>query len=467
MTRDNRVQAYTHTTVVDTLGGPPQPDQTILVADGVITEVGPSAQVPIPHTAAVTDLTGTHTLPGLTDMHVHSDGDGPGGQHFPALYIANGVTTVREMWGKPFLHDWRRRVADGSLLGPRSVIASPLVDGAPALWTDLPVDSPVITAVTAAQGRRAVHEAVETGADFVKVYSRLEREPYFAVLDEAHRRGITVVGHRSDNVPLAEQIDAGQRSFEHVHGLWPATSADSERLEAAMARLRLTSDPPYADWFKQVTAVEWEAVGSYSPEAAAALFGRLVAADAAYCPTLVMHSAIDLPDRIRLDDPRLAYLEPETPAMWAYVRDKVFEGGGRSAEEAARRRVLFDRRRAAVAAMDEAGVRLLAGTDSVTPGLAPGFSLHDELELLAGAGLSPLRALQAATIEPARFLGRDDRFGAVLPGRAADLVVLDADPLSDIRNTRRIHAVVFDGRFIGDAELHGVLSAASTAAAVR
>lgn len=465
MSLQSRVQAYTHTTVVDTTGGPPQPDRTVIVADGVITEVGPSAQVPIPTAAAVTDLTGTHTVPGLTDMHVHSESDGTDEQYFPALYIANGVTTVREMWGKAFLHEWRHRVDGGRMLGPRSVIASPLVDGSPALWADLPVDSPIITPATAAQARRTVHEVFEAGADFVKVYSRLEREPYFALLDEAQRYGIPVAGHRSDNVPLVEQIDAGQRSFEHVHGLWPATSADSERLEAAMARLPLTSDPLYGDWFKQVNKVEWEAVGDYSPAAAASLFERLVAADAAYCPTLVMHGAIDLPERIRMDDPRLAYMAPDTPDVWAYVRDEVFQGGGRSAEEAAQRRVLFDRRRAAVAAMDEAGVRLLAGTDVVTPGLTPGFSLHDELELLVGSGLSPLRALQAATIEPARFLGRDDRFGAVLPGRVADLLVLDTDPLDDIRATRDIRAVVFGGRLIGDTERRALLATARTRAA--
>lgn len=162
--------------------------------------------------------------------------------------------------------------------------------------------------------------------------------------------------------------------------------------------------------------------------------------------------------------PRLCYLSPDTPEFWAFGQEEIFHGGGRSADEEAKRRVLFGRRRAAVAAMDEAGVRLLAGTDTPSPSVVPGFGLHDELELLVGAGLTPMRALQAATLEPARFLGREDRSGTVLPGRVADLVVLDANPLEDIRNTTQIHAVVFDGRYIGPAERRELLGTGSATA---
>ncbi|MEU3274412.1 amidohydrolase family protein [Saccharomonospora sp. NPDC006951] len=462
----NSLRAYTHATVIGVAGGERlRLDQTVLVDGDTIAAIGPSAQLPIPAEAAVTDLSGKYVIPGLADMHVHSESDTGHERHFPALYVANGITTVREMWGKPLLHEWRRKVENGELLGPRSVIASPLVDGSPALWADISADSPIITATTAAQARRAVGEAIDSGADFVKVYSRLEREPYFAVLDEAARRGIPVAGHRSDNVPLAEQIEAGQRSFEHVHGLWPATAADADRLEAAMARISPGSGIQYANWFKQVNDIEWEATANYSAIAASSLFERMVAADVAYCPTLIMHTAVDLPDGIALDDPRLSYLTPETPQVWEFVSEQVFRGGGRDATETARRITLFGRRLAAVAAMDEAGVRLLAGTDAVTPGLFPGFSLHDELELLVRAGLSPLRALRAATIEPARFLGRAERIGSTEEGKLADFVVLDANPLDDIRNTREINAVVIDGRYLGPEERTALLTTASEIAA--
>ncbi|WP_051300951.1 amidohydrolase family protein [Actinomadura rifamycini] len=452
MSFDDRALALTDVTVIDVTGGPSLPGRTVLVANRTITTVGPASEVAIPPGARVHHLPGRYVMPGLTDMHVHSDTDASLERLFPALYIAGGVTTVREMWGKPQLHEWRRRTAAGKMIGPRSVIASPIVDGAPTLWQDIPVDSPIAAVTTGPDARRAVGEAKDGGADFVKVYSRLEREPYFALLDEAARLDMPVVGHRSDRVPFGEQIGAGQRSFEHVHGLWPATSADADRLEAAMARISTRDGSHYADWFRQVTDVEWESLNRYSRASAASLFERMAAADVAYCPTLVMHATIELAEWIRLDDERFAYMPPDTRDMWAFVRDEIFHGGGRSTEEAARRRTMFDHRRAAVAAMEEAGVRLLAGTDTGGPGLFPGFALHEELEFLASAGLTRLRALQAATIEPARFLGRERTSGSVEPGRLADLLVLDADPLADIRNTRRIHAVVADGRYIGPDE---------------
>ncbi|WP_043630222.1 amidohydrolase family protein [Nonomuraea candida] len=465
MISDDRALALTHVTVIDVDGGPSLPDQTVLVSGGTIAEVGPASLVVIPPGARVHDLTGRYVIPGLTDMHVHSESGVDDERHFPALYIANGVTTVREMWGKPLLHEWRRRTSSGEMLGPRSVIAGPIVDGSPALWEDIPTDAPIIRAATAEEARRAVHETKDGGADFVKVYSRLAREPYFALLEEAARQDMTVVGHRSDLVPLREQIGAGQRSFEHVHGLWPATSGDVERMEAAMARISPQPGFYYADWFRQVNAVEWESVSRYSAASAASLFERMVAEDVAYCPTLVMHATVDLPEWMRLDDERLTYMTPDTPGMWSFVRDQIFYGGGRSSEEEARRRTLFEHRRAAVAAMDEAGVRLLAGTDAVTPGLFPGFALHEELEFLVGSGLTPLRALRAATLEPARFLGRERTSGSVAAGKLADLVVLDADPLADITNTRRIHAVVAAGRYVGPDERRRLLENAAAAAA--
>ncbi|ASR39545.1 hypothetical protein BAY61_22090 [Prauserella marina] len=462
------MRAYEHATIIDVTdvtGRPLRPDQTVLVDGDTITAIGPSAQLPVPAEATVTDLSGKYVIPGLADMHVHSESGTDDERHFPAIYVANGITTVREMWGKPLLHEWRRKVETGASLGPRSVIASPLVDGSPALWADISADSPVITATTTAEARRAVGEAIDSGADFVKVYSRLEREPYFAVLDEAAKRDIPVAGHRSDNVPLAEQIEAGQRSFEHVHGLWPATAADTGRFEAAMASIAPGQGIQYASWFKQVNDIEWEATENYSAAAASSLFERMVAADVAYCPTLIMHTAVDLPDGIVFDDPRLSYLPPDTAQMWEFVGEQVFRGGGRDAIETARRITLFGRRLAAVAALDEAGVRLLAGTDAVTPGLFPGFSLHDELELLVRAGLTPLRALRAATIEPARFLGRAEKTGSTEEGKLADFVVLDANPLDDIGNTREINAVVLGGRYLGAEERDALLATASAIAA--
>ncbi|SFN54444.1 Amidohydrolase family protein [Pseudonocardia ammonioxydans] len=453
-------RAYVGVTVIDPTGLPPRPDQTVIVTGSTITAVGPAAQVPVPADSLRHDLSGKFVIPGLVDMHVHSEAETDDPRHFAGLYIANGVTAVREMWGRPALHEIRRRIESGELIGPRMTIASPLLDGSPALWSDVP-DAPVVPVTSPDRARRAVSEAIDGGADFIKVYSRLSPEAYRAVIAEAGRRNVVVAGHRSDNVPFLDQIESGQRSFEHLFGgIWPAASADVERLEAAMASIRTSPEFHLGSWLKQVAQVEWDAVTSYDRRRASSVFDRLVAADVAYTPTLAVHAVIDRPESIRLDDRRMDYLVPGTPESWDFLRAQIYCGGGRSDEEASRHRDLLDRRRATVAAMDQAGVRLLAGTDSVGPGLFPGASLHLELEQLVAAGLTPLRALRCATVEPARFLGRGGWAGTVEADRVADLVVLDADPLADIRNTRRIHAVVVDGRYIGPDERDGLLTTA-------
>ncbi|MGW0247135.1 amidohydrolase family protein [Nocardia goodfellowii] len=455
----SEIHAYVGATVIDATGAPPRPDQTVVVIDRVITTVGPAAQVPIPVEALVHDLRGKYLIPGLTDMHVHSESETDDPRHFASLYIANGVTAVREMWGRPGLHRIRRKIQSGEILGPRMTIASPLFDGVPGLWSDVP-DTPIVTISSPEQARRAVAEAIDSGADFIKVYSRLAPEVYRAVLAEAHRRDITVAGHRSDNVAFLEQIDSGQRSFEHMFGVWTATSSDVDRLEAALAGIETAPEFHLGSWLKQVSAVEWDAVASYDRATASSVFERLVAADVACTPTLAVHAVVDRPESIRLDDERMDYLVPGTPESWQFLATHIYCGGGRSTAETAQHRDLLDWRRATVGAMDQAGVRILAGTDSVGPGLFPGFSLHFELEQLVAAGLTPMRALQCATLEPARFQGREQWSGTIQAGRVADLVILDADPLADIRNTQRIHAVVADGYFVGPEERAGLLTTA-------
>lgn len=444
------MHAYTHTTVIDGTGAPAAPDRTVLVDHDRIIAVGPTSEVPLPEGTDVTDLGGTYLIPGLTDMHVHSDHADLRSQ--AELFLVNGVTTVREMWGSHGVRAQRDRIEVGKDLGPRWVISSNLVDGAPSLHGDGPWKPTLVT--DTADARHAVQQAHDDGADFVKIYSRVGREPYLALLREAERTGTTVAGHRSDLVPLAEQIELGQRSFEHVHGLWPALTEDTDETEAAMARVSSTSDTPsinYNGWFRQINEIEWEAVNAYDSRAAASLFARMVANDTAYCPTLVMHENLDLPERTDFDDPRLRYLPPHTRHMWAFVHKDVY-GVGSNAAEGELRRILFERRREAVVAMDAAGVRLLTGTDCFTPGILPGFSLHEELELLVRSGLSPARVLQITSLEAARYLGREQWSGTIEPGKVADLVALDADPLADIRNTTKIHTVVMRGSRIGPEE---------------
>ena len=442
-------------TVIDATGGRPRHDMTVLARGDRITALGPSRGVRVPAGAAVVDGRGRYVIPGLMDMHVHSSGIDT---LDPPLYVVNGVTTVREMSGYPTLHEWRQRITDGTLLGPRSVIASPLVDGSPSLWTGL--GAPYVEVADAAQARAAVRQVAADGADFVKVYSRVSRESFAAIADESHRLGLEFAGHCPDDVPVTAAAELGQRSFEHVFTTWYATSRHEDEIRRALSRLTVEAGD-YNGWLHRVHPLEVAAARGYDPRRAERVFARRRAADAHQTPTLVMHRVLDLPGSVDRDDPRLRYIPAEVRAAWDFAMQKIYLDG-RTPREQAEHQELFGHRVRFAGALHRAGVPLLAGTDTGTSYVYPGFSLHDELELLVRAGLPPLRALQAATRDPARFLGLGS--GTVRQGAAADLVVLDADPLADIRNTRHIHAVVARGQLITAERRDAIFEAVATAA---
>ncbi|NMO20441.1 amidohydrolase family protein [Pyxidicoccus fallax] len=445
--------ALTHVTVIDATGGPPRPDMTVLIRDERIVELRPSKDVELPEELKTVDLQGRYLIPGLADMHIHTQDME---QVFPLLHVVNGVTTVREMDGTPFALEWRRKIEQGQLLGPRMVLGSPIIDGTPSLWQNSPV--PHIAVRDEAEARARVREAKSQGYDFIKVYSRLSREAYFGIADEAKQLGIPFAGHVPDRVTNAEALEAGQASFEHLYGVMYETSSEEAALRERVASITLRPGTitGYNTWFQQTHAVEWDAARTYSPGKGLRLFGQFARSPSANVPTLAMHDVLDRPMDLRMEDDRLKYLPVSTVEGWKWQLETIYLEG-RSEEESTRRRELFQRRLALVGEMHRAGVRILAGTDSTTPWVFPGFSLHDELALLVQAGLTPLEAIQAATLEPARFLGREHELGTVEKGKAADLVVLDANPLDDIRNTTRIHSVVVRGRYISEEERRNML----------
>ncbi|WP_152360321.1 amidohydrolase family protein [Microlunatus speluncae] len=455
MTNNPEQTAITHVTVVDVIDGRSRPDQTVLITGDRIDRIGPAAEIGVPEGFRAVDGTGRFLIPGLADMHVHDSGNE---DIDPLLMIANGVTTGRVMWGTPHLHEWRRRIDSGERLGPRWIIASPLVDGGPSLWSDAPADQEYIVATTEAEGRAAVRRAQEEGADFVKVYSRLTPKTLRAIADEATKLELPFAGHLPDAVSFEDATNWGQRSFEHLHRFGPETSRHAERLQQAMAEVEPDWNPLYSSWFQQVARIEWEAANTHSAHRAARLFDRVAAAGAAVCPTLVLHRVLERPDTVDPRDHRLQYLPSDMAQFYEFIVDG-FYAGHRTPEEGFQARLLFQWRLETVASLEAAGVRLLAGTDTMTGYVFPGFSLHDELGLLVAAGLSPLRALQTATIEPARYLGHDHHQGSVTEGKVADLVLLDADPLVDVLHTKAIRAVVARGRLLDRTALDGLLAA--------
>jgi imidazolonepropionase-like amidohydrolase len=441
----SRPLALAGVTVVDVAGSRLRPDTTVLVRGERIITVGRRDEVGIPHGAAVVELPGKYVIPGLWDMHTHSFGSD---RISPALYVAAGVTSVREMAGTPLIHQWRDRIQSGRLLGPRWTIASTIIDGNPSLLTEPGEDPPGAIVVTnAAEARRAVRQAKRVeGADFVKVYSRLSPEAYAALADEARRQRIPFAGHCPDLVPITRAIHAGQRSIEHLHTLWLATSSRQVQVREALNKLTIIPGD-YGSWFRQLHPIEWLAATNYDPGRAADIFARLRRQQIRIAPTLVMHHVLDKPEDAPVHDARLKYVPAETQQWWQWALEHLYKAS-RSPEEMAQQRELFERRLRFVNAMQRAGVPLLAGSDTGTPYSFPGFTLHDELALLVQAGLTPLKALRSATLEPARFLGVQDSLGTVDHGKLADLVVLDANPLADITNTKRIHSLLVRGQLI-------------------
>ena len=420
-----------------------------------ITEFAPTKTVRVPKDAQVVDATGKFLIPGLWDMHVHWYGYD---KAYLRLFTANGVTGVRIMWGAPIHFEWRKEIQAGTLLGPRMVIASTILDGPKPIWPGS------IAVANEAEARRAVIKVKREGADFVKVYSLLPREAYFAIADEAKKQGIPFAGHVPFFVSAGEASDAGQRSIEHLTGILAACSAREEELrkgfEDAFSNLPQGRRLPSPAHTRLLTRMMLD---TFSPEKAATLFTRLKRNHTWQCPTFtVLRSGAFINDPNFRNDPRLKYMPTQLRTQWDPSTDFRFRE--RTAEDFDLSRLVYKKQIELVGMMHRAGVEFLAGTDVENPYCFPGFSLHDELELLVQAGLSPMEALQTATLNPARFLGNEKEFGTVEEGKIADLVLLEANPLEDIRNTTKINSVVLNGRLLDRKALDQLLAEREAAA---
>jgi imidazolonepropionase-like amidohydrolase len=445
-------------TVIDAAGGARR-GCTVLIRGDRILDAGPAQRVPVPHDATVVDGTGKHLIPGLADMHTHAVGID---DTDPELYVVNGVTTTRQMSGSAQARAWQQQILTGTRLGPQWSIGSRIVDGSPSLWDGLDADGTVHVAVAdPAQARAAVRQEHAAGAAFIKTYTRLTRESFLAVADEATRLGLPFLGHVPDFVSLTEASDRGMRTVEHLFEVWYDTSSEEERLRRAVTAVQI-GPGDYNGWFTKMHPYEYAAARTYDRRKAARLFDRIARNGTYVTPTLVLHETNDMPEQIRRDDPRYRFFSADMIGYWDWALDGLYLPG-RTPAGIAESQELFRRRLRLTADLAAAGVPLMTGTDLGTTYLMPGFSVHDELALFVRAGLRPIEALAAATLNPARYLGRRDQ-GVIRRGAVADLVLLDADPLDDIRNTTRIDSVFVRGEHLGPARRAGMLADIEAAA---
>lgn len=437
-----------HVTVINPGNSTVTPDTTVVVTGNRISDVSASTQAHPPKNAQVINAKGQYLIPGLWDMHVHSAfGDWfPGGRDvILPLFIANGVTGVRDMGGDlPVLLDWRKQVAAGKILGPRMVVSGPMLDAKlPNGKLRFPSSVEVSTPESAVA---AVDSLKAQGADFIKVQSVISHDSYLAAAAESHKQGLPIVGHVPDKVRIDEVVTGGQKSIEHLMGIFEACSTEQDKFTEGKGSLPLL-------------------LTTYDQQRCDAAISQLTQNEVWQAPTLAWQRGGTFLDQLDWKHQRL---DKYVPAYWREVTWKRFNDEMMSdlkRDSLASRQEYFARNLKMVGAMHRAGVPFLAGTDAA-PGIyiMPGFSLHDELANFVEAGFTPMESLQTATSNPAKFLGMESSLGSIEAGKIADMVLLDANPLNDIHNTRKISAVLVEGRLFDRKALDQILQQVEAAA---
>jgi imidazolonepropionase-like amidohydrolase len=422
--------AITGVTVVDPVGGK-STNQTVIITGGTVTAVGLTGRTPIPAGAVRVDGKGKFLIPGLWDMHVHL---GMIGREAVPVFLAAGVTGVRDMGGDPaVILPLRDSIAAGLVLGPRVKATGNIIESARWLNNVIkrtePLGQPELLAElrrrfgieTAEDGIKAIDSLSRMGIDHAKIRNYPGPAAYSALARAARERGIKLVGH----APLPSMIelisDSGFASIEHG-----TVGVKNGKL---------------VDGFSEL-----------SDSARRALFRRFARNGTAWDPTLVSSKVRFIPDStvtrmiddsLGITDPELRLVPPTLRQSWRASR-ALASVSTQDDWSALYRANLRD-----VREMTDAGVLVLAGTDVAVPTLIPGYSLHNELVALVEEGqLTPAEALRSATVNPARVMGLGETGGRVVAGAPADLVLLDADPLVDIRVTRRSHVVIAAGRYL-------------------
>ncbi len=394
--------------------------QTVIVEDGVIRTIGDVDTVPIPEDAEMVDGTDRYLMPGLAEMHAHvPDAESAELDRYFSLFVANGVTTVRGMLGRPSHLALRQRLLDGDVFGPRLITSGPSLNGRSV--SGVP------------DARRQVREQAALGYDFIKIHPGLSGEEFTAIAETANELGIPFAGH----VPVAAGIDEalrlGMATIDHLDGyfvaLLPANSYQSGG---------------YGGPFDVMLAAELEPDGIDAIAAATAAAGTWNVATQVLIENMVSD---ELTDEL-VGRAEMTYMPESTVERWAERKQARLAERGFDPDIAA---LAIEVRRRLIFALHEAGAGLLLGSDAPQLFNVPGFSLHRELETLVASGLTPFEALQTGTTAVAFFLGTNT--GVVAVGRDADLLLLDANPLDDIANSQRIHGVMLRGLWLSETAI--------------
>jgi len=414
--RKTGTMAFTGATLIDGTGKPPIANSTVVSMGGKIVAAGPAASVKIPVDATKVDVTGKYIIPGLWDMHAHYEQ-----VEWGPIYLAAGVTTVRDVGNEfEFIKEVRDKVNSGQGLGPHMLLAG-IVDG------DGPIALGVERVNTAADAAKWVKTYHDAGFQQMKLYSSLQPEMVKAVCDEAHKYGMTVTGHIPQGMNIYDGVNAGMDQVNHIQyviqALWPKGTNPGKMSPEERKKL-------------------FESTSIDSPEGKKLLaflkeHGTVIDDTAALYETFLRPKEKPITDF----EPGVSKLAPELKAQ--------FDGLGVPPERVEGAAFMLRQYMEAIAALHKAGVTLVAGTDQAVPG----YTVYREIELYVKAGFTPMEALQAATIVPARVMKADKDSGTVEVGKRADFDILDANPLENISNVRTVHRVVASGILYESAPL--------------
>lgn len=366
---------------------------SVLVWDGKIKAIDKFENLKLSETTKIVDATGKYLMPGLSDMHVHIDHGNDG-----TLLLANGVTLVRNMWGNPRTLALKRDIQKKLVRGPEIYTTGALIDGPGAYWTssliiENPEDVPEV-----------VHKMKADGYDAIKVYNKLSREVYNEIISVAKSINMPVVGHVPFAVGIKKVMESGQSSTEHFIGYGAYSPIPYDKNELA----ELT-----------VQSGIWN------------------------CPTLlVMRNYKNLNEVKNKKVAALKYVSPMWKGFWSRSSPVYYD---------------IEYNEELLKVMYDKGARIAAGTDAGNPYVIHGFSLHEELQYMNEAGLTPWQVLLTATINAAEMVGYEDRLGTVEAGKEADLLLLNKNPLEDIKNTSEIFGVVSKGSWFPQTELQTML----------
>jgi imidazolonepropionase-like amidohydrolase len=400
------------------------PGQTVMIVGDRIESIGAQSEPGIPERAQTIHGHGLYLMPGLVDAHVHYL-DAPG---FGRLMIANGVLLVRDM-GMPneYILGLRDALNRGETLGPQMVAAGAILDGYP------PLIPPISLGIkTPAEGRATVSQQVEAGVDMIKVYSRLDKEVFLAIVEEAHKYGRKAVGHVPESVYIEDAAAAGLGSSEHFFG-FEKVIANLLGEPVNLYYAGMGSDAGYFQRLGQVKAEELLAV-----------YQRIRASGMAICPTIITFKVGTAMKAFQTGSfPLKEYLSPMVLDIWK----------SQWSQQSDLPDFLWQNWAQMVRALYQAGVPLMVGTDLMLPGILPGYSVHQEMALWQEAGIPPVDVLRSATLGPTQFMGLGDRLGSVSAGKTASMVLVRANPLEDIRNAQQIESVFLRGQYYNREDL--------------